>query len=117
MKLSNHQFEFLKDVARLIGYCELKGIKITGGELWRTPEQQALYVKKGLSKTNNSLHLKKLAIDFSFFINDVYIADGATLKKQIQHVGDYWESLNELNKWGGNFKTFLDCPHFERSVM
>nr|WP_223154740.1 hypothetical protein [Campylobacter concisus] len=30
-------------------------------------------------------------------------------------MGNYWESLNTLNRWGGNFKNFIDVPHFERN--
>ena len=40
---------------------------MTGGELARTPEQQAIYFKTGRSKTMNSIHLKRCAIDLNFF--------------------------------------------------
>jgi hypothetical protein len=31
-------------------------------------------------------------------------------------LGAYWESLHPKNRWGGNFKSLVDCPHFERNV-
>lgn len=112
MNLSNEQFEFIKDVSKLIEYCVNNNVKITGGELFRTKEQQDIYIKTGKSTTYNSNHLKRLAIDLNFFINEELCYD----KKLLQHIGNYWESLNTKNKWGGNYKTFLDVPHFERVV-
>lgn len=114
MKLSDHQFDFIIDVAALIAFCKEHGVKVTGGELLRTKEQQNIYLEQGLSTTNKSRHLKKLAIDLNFFINDEYIGNDKKAKEKLQFIGDYWESLNDLNSWGGNWKSFLDCPHFER---
>ncbi len=48
---------------------------VTGGELARTPEQQAIYVKTGRSKTLNSIHLKRCAIDLNFFKDGKIIWD------------------------------------------
>jgi hypothetical protein len=106
------QWLFVKDVAKLILKAETLGIELTGGELYRTIEQQQIYLKKGQTKTANSMHMKRLAIDFNFFIEGKLTYD----KEDIQELGDYWESLNEKNRWGGNFKSFIDTPHFERKV-
>jgi hypothetical protein len=115
MSLSDKQWEFLKDFSLLISFCDRKGIKVTGGELYRTEYQQKEYIKKGLSKTMKSKHLKRLAIDLNFFIKGKYVVN----KKELQFIGDFWESLNPKNKWGGNFNQgvkngFIDTPHFER---
>ena len=112
MSLVAEQAEFLKDAAKLINKCFELGFVVTGGELFRTPEQQAIYTQKGLSKTSNSMHLKRCALDLNFF------KDGAMIQKRepLIPVGQYWESLNPKNRWGGNFKNFVDCPHFERQV-
>lgn len=110
MSLVNEQHTFLQDACVLIAFAAKNGFQVTGGELFRTPEQQDFYVKAGLSKTKNSYHLKRLAIDLNFFKNGKYITDKATL----QVLGDYWESLSSKNSWGGNWKTFIDTPHFER---
>jgi hypothetical protein len=106
------QAAFLLDVCKLIQFATAEGWVITGGELWRSPEQQAIYFKTGRSKTMNSNHLRRCAIDLNFFSNGKLVWD----KELIRTVGEYWESLTPINKWGGNFKGFVDVPHFERSI-
>lgn len=106
------QHEFLKDVAKLIYFADQQGIVLTGGDLYRSKEQQQIYIDEGKSKTLNSKHLERLAIDFNFFIKGVLTYK----KKDIQVLGDYWEALNSKNRWGGNWESFVDCPHFERGV-
>lgn len=110
MTIVNEQWQFLLDMAKLIEKAKSLGIVLTGGELFRTPEQQQIYLKTGKSKTGNSQHLKRLAIDFNFFINGQLTYE----KTKLQELGDYWESLSPSNRWGGNFKGFIDTPHFER---
>lgn len=112
MSLMQEQAEFLLDACRLIQFATQNGFLVTGGELARTPEQQALYVRSGRSKTMLSNHLKRCAIDLNFFRGGKIIWDKATLEP----LGAYWESLNPKNRWGGNFKSLVDCPHFERNV-
>jgi len=132
MSLVKEQWEFLKDVVKLIKYVEEKGWIVTGGELWRSPETQRIYVETGRSKTMNSYHLKRLAIDLNFFKpiqegekykyeQTIVVVDGKYYVltwdyNDIKQFGEYWESLNKKNRWGGNFKTFKDVPHFERHV-
>jgi len=67
MSLSQEQAAFLLDMCKLIQHATEQGFMVTGGELARTPEQQALHVKAGRSKTMNSIHLKRCAIDLNFF--------------------------------------------------
>lgn len=112
MSLSDEQAAFLLDVCKLVPFATNLGFKVTGGELQRTQVQQEIYVKTGKSKTMNSNHLKKLAIDLNFIKNGQLIYD----KEELAPIGAYWESLNSKNRWGGNFKTFVDMPHFERHV-
>ena len=69
-------------------------------------------VDTGKSKTLNSNHIKRLAVDFNFFINGKLVYD----KHKLAELGKFWESLNTKNIWGGNFKSFTDTPHFERNV-
>lgn len=83
---------------------------VTGGELYRTPEQQQIYVNTGRSKTMNSNHLRRCAIDLNFFMDGKIVWD----KAQLSPLGSYWESLSPKNRWGGNFKSLVDVPHFER---
>lgn len=112
MSLSQEQAAFLLDVCKLIEHATLQGWMVTGGELARTPEQQAIYVKTGRSKTFNSLHLKRCAIDLNFFKDGKIIWN----KEALAPLGAFWESLSPKNRWGGNFKSLVDCPHFERNV-
>lgn len=112
MSLVAEQAAFLLDVCKLINKATELGFVVTGGELFRTAEQQQIYIKTGRSKTMNSNHLKRCAIDLNFFKDGKLTYDIAVLKP----VGDYWEGLNPKNQWGGNWKSFKDVPHFERRV-
>jgi hypothetical protein len=115
MSLVQEQAAFLKDVAKLIEYASSRDFIVTGGELYRTAEQQDIYVKTGRSKTRNSNHLRRCAVDLNFFIEE-----NGTLKltyeiDKLKPIGDYWESLSPgKNSWGGNWSSFKDVPHFER---
>jgi hypothetical protein len=107
MTLGEEQEAFFEDLLRLGAKALKLGYKIRGGELQRTLEQQEIYVKTKRSKTLNSRHIDKCAIDLHF------TKDGKLCYPQ--ELGDFWESLNPKNKWGGNWKSFKDQPHFERS--
>jgi hypothetical protein len=119
MSLMLEQFEFLKDVAKLIEFVTVKGFIITAGELYRPQMMQEHYYKTGKSKTLTSNHTKRLAIDLNFFkYNKLTYSYDA-----IKEIGDFWESLNEKNRWGGDWngndirdEKFIDTPHFERSL-
>lgn len=109
--LVQQQHEFLRDVALLILRAVSFGYTITGGELWRTEDQEKLYIQQGKAapgSETSSNHLRRLAIDFNFFKNGqpVYL---------VTELGSYWEGLNPYNRWGGNFTSFKDYAHFERN--
>ena len=115
MNLNREQAVFLQHIAELVRKAPEYGLTVTAGELYRTPEQQALYVANGRSKTMNSQHLKRLAVDLNFFTEE---ADGS-LKlvydgEGVRALGLFWESLDPANRWGGNWSNFKDMPHFER---
>lgn len=75
MKLSDKQWEFLKDVCLLIQFAERKGWKLTGGELWR------------------------MAIDFNLFIDGKF----KQLTEDHRELGEFWESIRPENRWGGHW--------------
>jgi len=108
--LSDEQWEFLQDVAKLIEYAKDMGYKLTGGELYRTRYQQKEYMRTGRSKTMRSYHLKRLAIDLNVFVGGDLTWD----YNDIEPLGIFWESLSPKNRWGGHFRNFKDLPHFER---
>ena len=114
MTLREAQWKFLKDVALLIAYIDREGCSASGGELQRTLEQQQMYVNTGKSKTLKSSHIQKLAIDlFIFSPSGQWVQD----KKTLQRFGDFWEGLDPEYEWGGNWKSFLDTPHFGRKLF
>ena len=110
MSLSQEQAAFLLDACKLIEHATEQGFTVTGGELARTPEQQAIYFKTGRSKTMNSLHLTRRAVDLNFFRDGKLVYD----KAAIAPLGAFWESLHPLNSWGGNGVKLVDTPHFSR---
>ena len=114
MTLREAQWKFLKDVALLIAYIDREGCSASGGELQRTLEQQQMYVNTGKSQTLKSSNIQKLAIDlFIFSPSGQWVQD----KKTLQRFGDFWESLDPKYEWGGNWKSFLDTPHFGRKLF
>jgi len=132
MKLSEQQQLFTKDLYKLMAYAFVYGFEITLGEAYRTNNQQILYfygytlimiggvpkiVKTDRkSKTLNSNHKKRLAIDLNLF------KDGKITWEweDYEVLGRYWVSLDPKNRWGGSWsgnfdkKGFIDAPHFER---
>ena len=116
--LSRRQRDFTLMVVRLIDWIFSNGMEATLGEAWRTPYQQAKYFLDGKSKTLHSKHLQRLAIDLNLFIDNHYITD----PEKYRPLGEYWESINSENVWGGRFgikkedyatKVGFDANHFE----
>lgn len=91
----------------------IKYYDITILETIRTPERQQMLFDTGKSKTLNSKHLKGLAVDCAISPiqwdnkNQFYELAGCikTIAKQ----------MNIDIKWGGDFKSFFDGPHYELS--
>jgi hypothetical protein len=105
--LRKKQHLFLLNVSKLINYATtLEGYEITGGELWRTPEQQAIYLKNGKSKATISKHQERLAIDLNIFINGKWINN----KEGYEPLAKYWKILHPSNTsgydWGWDFNHF-----------
>ena len=111
MTLGQNQEKFTEDLAKLLNYLIKNNYQIRIGEVERTQAQQQIYIKEGKSKTLNSMHLKRCAADLHIFKDNEWLQS----KQELQEIGDYWESLDISNKWGGNFKMFIDTPHFERN--
>lgn len=117
MTLGQNQELFSIQVALLIQRAHEMGFGVRLGEVLRTPEQQKLYFNTGRSKTMNSQHLKKLAIDLNLIVNG-RLATAAEIKP----LGKWWEALDVANRWGGSWRgaveagnsSFIDSPHFER---
>lgn len=135
MTLSTEQWEFLKDLGKLIGKAEELGMVLTGDELERSeveawinslPTGSTLIAQDphgselhfwnpvGASGIQNSLHRKRLAIDLNLIINGQL----ASSVDDYRPLGEYWKSLNPLNRWGGDFvHPRPDADHFERNAQ
>lgn len=118
MSINAHQKEFTKNVAKLINFAFDNCIELTFGEAYRTQAQQTIYYNTGKTKTMNSNHMRRLAVDFNFFVDGRLTYDFEAVKI----LGDYWCSLHPKNRWGGDFNKdgikngFVDTPHFEMNV-
>ncbi len=107
MTMVEKQAKFLVDVAQLILWAHEQGIVLTGVELLRTPEQQKIYFDSKKSKTMNSRHLEKLAIDL-YIIKDGKIGT----KEDYAGMAKFWKSLDPQNVAGYDWG--WDSNHFER---
>lgn len=108
MKLLDKQQHFAINVSKLIQYIHHCSFSCTLGETYRTKEQAEIYAKQGKG-IKNSLHSSRLAIDINLFDpEDNYL----TQTEDYKFFGDYWEKLEDGNRWGGNFKK-PDGNHFE----
>ena len=108
MKLTEVQFLFSKNVAKLINHIFEEGYHCSLGETYRSKEQAEIYAKQGKGIIN-SQHCKRLAIDINLFSPE---GEYLTKSEDYQKFGIYWEKLNSLNRWGGNFHN-KDGNHFE----
>ena len=116
------QNRFLVDFCMLVMEAQRLGFKVSGGELWRPEEMQALYLKQGKTQVAHSKHQDKLAGDLNFMFGDVFVNGLPALEAIaiLAPLGHFWENLRLGNRWGGNFDrdwskpdNFKDVPHFE----
>lgn len=105
--LNQLQFVFSKNLAKLIQFANSQGLEVTIGEVFRTQYQQAHYYAIGYSKTKDSYHMKKLAVDMYFFKKGELIMDDDIIFPIALH----WESLHQNNVAG--FYWGWDKNHFE----
>jgi hypothetical protein len=132
MNIIKTQCNFVKDVISLLSYIENTGFKVSFGETFRPYELQLLYLHgKSLEETESGLqlipgkkkeftktskHLKRLAIDLNFFLSDGFEEFNLTYDIDLlRPIGEYWESLNENNVWGGFWTKSPDVTHFQTS--
>lgn len=126
MTLKEKQIIFCRNVTKLIDFAfSLTGYALTIGECQRTPEQQLLYFEgytiqkigsnlhfiksSRKTKTLQSKHLEKLAIDLNLFIDGVY----QTEKEPFKKLAEFWKSLHPSNVSGYDWN--YDFNHFQMS--
>jgi peptidoglycan L-alanyl-D-glutamate endopeptidase CwlK len=91
---------------------------VTYGEGWRPDEVEHYYRKVGKSKAKGNPHGNCLAHDLLFYranaktgiIEPLAMGDAAW-----NIIGEYWKTLSDKNRWGGDWKNPHDPWHFERS--
>lgn len=134
MSLVDSQNIFRKNLALLSQKIDELGLLATEGESYRTPVQAWI---NGLPKgstlkaydgnrvdtypepvggvgISRSLHMKRLAKDYNFFLPDGTLI--TTKIDKLVELGTFWESLHPANRWGGNFEKLVDLPHFEMNI-
>lgn len=107
MTLGEKQRLFVKLIGQLIAWAYANGFELTFGEAQRSAEQAKANAASGAGIAN-SLHLIRLAIDLNLFKDGLYQQQTEAYKP----LGDYWKSLNDLCRWGGDFKSRPDGNHF-----
>lgn len=118
--LSQRQAEFTHAFSRLVLKAESLGLKVKVQEWNRDVDTQKRYIADGKSKTMDSRHLDRLAVDLALILpGGRVIAAG----EEFRPLGEYWETLG--GRWGGRFglenlpkaeqdrKLGWDSPHFE----
>lgn len=107
MTLGEQQRLFVRLVAKLIQFSYDSGYELTFGDAYRSPEQATINAAKGVGIWN-SLHTKRLAIDFNLFKSGVWLQDSDSH----QRLGTYWKTLHPLCRWGGDFRPRPDGNHY-----
>ncbi len=100
----------IKVVERAI---ELTEVDFTVLEGLRTPERQKQLVNEGFSQTLKSKHLTGHAVDLGALVNGVVSWDKEPYYKIEKAMKQAAQELNIKVRWGGDFKSFFDAPHWE----
>jgi len=93
--------------------AEISPVYFVVTEGLRTVQRQAELLAKGASRTMNSKHITGRAVDVAAF-------PGGKLSWEFKYYKVISESFKQAAKeldikirWGGDWKSFVDSPHFE----
>lgn len=99
MTLGERQRLFMQLLPKLLTHAYENGYELTLGDGYRDPRVHgAMGVKMGYGHPNSN-HKNRLAIDLNLFKNGVFLQATA----DHQPLGEFWESLHPLCRWGGRF--------------
>lgn len=107
IEIRRKQLLFVELLPQLILYGKKLGFGVVMGQTYRTPEECERRVQAG-NGINPSLHGMCLAVDLYLFKDKgrgAYLEDTEYYAK----LGHFWESLDPLCSWGGDFD---DGNHF-----
>ena len=97
---------------------ETSPIDFTVIETVRTIEKQREYVKRGTSKTMKSRHIAENnksglceAVDIAPY--PIEWGNVERFKELAEHINKTAQKLRVVLRWGGDWKTFKDYPHWE----
>ncbi len=99
MKLSSMQQLFTVNIAKLILYAEEHDYGLTFSDAYRDPRVHGEFGEKKSYSAARSVHKVRLAVDFNLFYAGVFRTETSAHRK----LGEYWESLHPLNRWGGRW--------------
>lgn len=99
MKLGDKQKLFMRLLPRLLDFLHDQGYEVSIGDGYRDPRVFGeAGEKKGYGRRSSN-HKIRLAIDINLFKDGRYL----TQTEDHQPIGEYWESLHELCRWGGRY--------------
>jgi len=79
----------------------------------RSLERQKELLEAGKSTTMNSRHLKGNAVDIAVFVEGKLTWDFKYYKEVSDHIKALSKSMQIPIVWGGDWKSFIDGPHYE----
>ena len=104
------------DIVKLAITITKQDFTVTEG--LRTLARQKQLVKEGYSKTLNSKHLTGLAVDmYPYYDGSVHVnAPHEKFLAISQAMKEAAEQLGYNITWGGDWKSFVDKPHYQLEV-
>lgn len=117
-KLSTRSLNNLKGVNENLVKVVKRAIEITEVDFivtegLRTRERQRELVAKGASRTMNSMHLTGRAVDVVAYVNGKVTYDYPYMKRIAEAFKKAASELGISITWGGDWKSFVDTPHFQ----
>lgn len=113
LTLGEKQRLFAKLIGEFLIWIYANDYEVSFGEAQRPQLVADWYARMGKGIVN-TLHIKRLAIDLNLFLDitpdgdeDIYQTDSA----KYLPLGEKWESMHPLNRWGGRFSK-PDGNHF-----
>jgi peptidoglycan L-alanyl-D-glutamate endopeptidase CwlK len=118
MKLNERSLRNLKgvhpDMVSVVHRAaEISPIYFVVTEGLRTIQRQAELVAKGASKTMNSKHLTGRAVDVAAFPEGKLSWEMRYYRTISEAFKQAAKELDVKIRWGGDWRTFVDAPHFE----